>query len=183
MALSSGDTVTTGPTGHAEVRLNRGGSVESDTGTTVQVADRSDPGFWRGLVVSGNEYLSCLSRVVFTSGQIYWTGTGQATCFDPSGLGNIVARSQFNLQLAPGRDVLTVAEGQVTVSALQQLTVPANMQISIANGRVIDQRQVSREELDRITAWRRWRDFWRPYVPRPIPPVIPRVAPPTIGPR
>ena len=159
MRIYSGDTIVTDSSGQAAVKFLRGGLSELDVNTNAIVKDVSDPSFSQRLWV----YFGCMTDIVFSSGQAFWEGGGQRSCFH-HGQYELIPLSQFNLQLSSGRDVLTVAEGQVSVAGTQSVIVPAGTQVSLADGRVIEQRQVSPEELSRITAWR-WRSTFRLYTP------------------
>ena len=152
MPLNSGDTVTTGESppasrgskALAKVQFSSGGSLDLDSNTTVQV----------GFLHKAEEYFACLIHVTLQLGQIYSEGGGQRICLS-DGKNNYLIHSEFNLQVAPGQNaVLTVTKGQVSVSGVQSLSVPEGTQVSIVNGRIQGERQVTPEETRQITAWR-----------------------------
>lgn len=176
MAIGSGDRVVTGPASSAKLSFYRGGSVQLDADTDPDFYDRSDPGFWQGLYVESREYLRCLTRVVLNTGQVYAEGEDETSCVS-HGQATMIPRSRFNLQTAPGREVLTVAAGEVAVAGVQPATVPAGTQVSIAGGRIVEQRRVSPAELRRITAWRSQYVFTPPGR-SPYPPPTPSPYPP-----
>jgi hypothetical protein len=176
MAIGSGDRVVTGPSSSARLNFYRGGSVQLDADTDPEIYDRSDPGFWQGLYVESREYLRCLTRVVFNTGQLYAEGQSETSCVS-HGPETMIPRSQFNLQILSGQDLLTVVAGEVAVAGVRSASVPGGTQVAFAAGRIVYQRRVGPEELRRITAWRNQFAFAppRPAAPPPGgPPPSPR---------
>jgi len=176
MEISSGDRVTTGSASSAKVNLYHGGSVQLDANTDPDVYDRSDPAFWQGLYVESREYLRCLTRVVLNIGQIYVEGEGETSCVS-HGRATMIPRSRFNLQVAPGRELLTVTSGEVAIAGVQPITVARGTQVSIAGGRIIEQRRVGPKELRRVAMWRNQYSFARAAPSPRTPPAASRPAP------
>jgi hypothetical protein len=165
MAVASGDRVVTGPSSSARLDFYRGGSVQLDADTDPEIYDRSDPGFWQGLYVQSRDYLRCLTRVVFNTGQLYAEGESETSCVS-HGPETMIPRSQFNLQIVPGQDVLTVVAGEVALAGTAPAAVPGGTQVVLAEGRIVAERRVGPEELRQITAWRNRYAF----APNPAPP-------------
>jgi len=138
MPINSGDTVVTGAASSAKLLLSVGGSVQLDANTDPQFLAFFQEGF------------GCLVRVVLNTGQAYSEGRA-CISYGPTW---IVPRSEFNLFVAPGGEVLTVISGEVAVGGAQWTTVAAGTQVSLVGGRIVAQRRVSAEELRRVTAWR-----------------------------
>jgi len=174
MPIASGDRVTTGPSSSAKLTFYRGGSVQLDANTDPEVYDRSDPGFWQGLYVESREYLRCLTRVVLNTGQVYAEGQSETSCVS-HGPETMIPRSQFNLQIVPGQDLLTVVAGEVAVAGVQPTAVRGGTQVTFAEGHIVAQRRVGPEELQQITAWRSQYAFAPPH---PAPPRSPYPTPP-----
>jgi len=140
MTIRSSDRVVTGPSSSAMIDFYAGGSVQLDANTDPEIF-----GAFAG-------YVGCWIRIY--TGQSYTEGEGQSTCFG-SGAERILSQSAFNLQIAPGGELLTVTAGAVTVTGAQPITVPRGSQVSIASGgRITSQRFLSPAELQQITAWR-----------------------------
>jgi hypothetical protein len=157
MPINSGDTVVTGADSSAKLLLSVGGSVQLDANTDPQFLTFVQAGF------------GCLVRVVLNTGQAYSEGRA-CISIGPTW---IVPRSEFNLLVARGGEVLTVTAGEVAVGSAQWTTVAAGTQASIAGGRIVAQRPVSADELRRITAWRDRYRFAQaaqpPFTPPPGP--------------
>ncbi len=171
MAIASGDRVVTGPSSSARLNFYRGGSVQLDADTDPEIYDRSDPGFWQGLYVELRDYLRCVTRVIFNTGQLYAEGESETSCVS-HGPETMIPRSQFNLQIVPGQDVLTVVTGEVALAGTAPAAVPGGTQVVLAEGRIVAERRVGPEELRQITAWRNRYAF----APNAAPP--PPVRPP-----
>lgn len=173
--ISHGDAVATGADSSASIQIAVGGSVQLDSGTQTQFLSFVQASF------------TCVVRAVLNSGQLYADGTSACVSH---GASFIVPRSEFNYQVIPGAEVLTVAAGAVSVSGAQWTTVPAGTQATIAGGRIVAQRRVGPAEMRRITGWRdRFRftqaapppQYPYPY-PYPYPPPAPYRPPPVIIP-
>jgi hypothetical protein len=163
MTIHGGDHVATGPESSANVNFFAGGSVQLDANT--------DPWFqevvWEGY--------KCLIHVILGYGQIY--AVGSTPCAS-HGSNVISALSEFNFRVGAGGDTLTVTEGQVLAGGAQWTTVTAGTQVTLSGGTVVAQRQVSAEEIRRITGWRGRYRFTPAAAPPPPPLPMPRPLPP-----
>jgi hypothetical protein len=140
MSIRSGDTVATGSTSSALVRL-RGGSVQLDENTNLSFLDHI-----------GN-YLGCTLITTINTGQIF--SEGENVCASAGGV-LFAAQSKYLVKrISEGEVLAAVAEGKVTISGAEQtLVATALTQASIVGGRISEQHPISEAELHSITGWR-----------------------------
>lgn len=140
MAIGSGDLVATGPSSSAKVLLFAGGSVQLDQDT--------DPGFFERV----HAMVECALDVAFDRGQIYVEG--HANVCVSHGPENIIPHSGFNLLARSPQEVLTVAEGQVSIRGPEPAEVPAGVQVVIEGGRITRSQRLTPGQIAEVIAWR-----------------------------
>ena len=163
MTIYGGDVVATGPESSANVTFFVGGSVQLNANT--------DPSFqdfvWQGY--------RCIVQIVLSYGEVY--ASGETACVS-HGSNFASPSSEFNFRVDAAGGTLTVTEGRVMAGGAQWASFTAGTQASLAGGRIVAQRQVSGEEMRRITSWRYRYRFTQAAAPPPLPTPIARPLPP-----
>ena len=135
MVVYNGDNVSTGENSKARVRFFQGGFVELDQNT--------DPDFIMKAY--------CLLVKIF-KGQVY--AEGSDICIETPESESLLD-SAVNIKVLPGLTIATVLKGKLTIRRPKYLVIRGHQQARIRKTTIENVRSLSRQEVERVTEWRR----------------------------
>ncbi len=156
MRVYDGDTLTTEANSSAIVKFLQGGLVQLD--------EQTDPIF--KLLREG---LCILVNIV--KGQVFVDSNNMCIEVKSQNLA-VVLNSSINMQVTSDQSVLTVLHGAVRITQPRELSVRASEQVAISQSAIKGPYVLSREELDKVVAWRQ-----RYFRLKPGPPSMPGIEP------
>ncbi|MGB7292040.1 MAG: FecR family protein [Thermodesulfobacteriota bacterium] len=140
MSVYNGDNVTTGSNSSAIIVLPTGGFVQLDQNT--------DPIFTWERFQTG----ICLI-VKILRGQA-WVDESQYCVVLKTPDTDALTNSKVNVKVGPGRSVITVLQGNVTIEKPYKLRIKGSEQVAISKRGIEEVRKLTRQELRSVVSWR-----------------------------